>query len=173
MREGPSDADRRGLLFAALIAATGAGLTSEAVASPLDPAQTQLILPSDVKWTTPLGAPPRSFESAMLTGALDRPGLYFTLVRWWPGWMSGPHTYVTDRLCAVVSGTWWVNSGADFDPAACIPAPAGSFIRRVAGTPHYDGVITSAAGPAVIAIAGIAPVGTHFLDPGQPPIRRL
>ena len=36
-----------------------------------------------------------------------------------------------------------VNSGADFDPASCVPAPAGSFVHRVAGTPHYDEVIRS------------------------------
>ncbi|CAN5215930.1 hypothetical protein BH09PSE2_BH09PSE2_16230 [soil metagenome] len=168
-----TDADRRALLLGGLMTTFGAALAGEAAASPLDPAQTQLVLPADLKWTTPLGAPPKSFESVMLSGALDKPGLYFTLVRWWPGWMSGPHTYVTDRLCAVVSGAWWINSGADFDPAACVPAPAGSFIRRVAGTPHYDGVIVGAKEPAVIAIAGIAPVGAKFLDVGKPPIRKL
>jgi hypothetical protein len=35
---------------------------------------------------------------------------------------------------------------------------AGSFVRRVAGTPHYDGVIRSHSEPAIIAICGIGPV---------------
>ena len=72
-----------------------------------------------------------------LAGSLTEPGLYLTLVRWWPGYMSAPHTYVSDRLCVVVSGTWWCNSGDDFDPASCVPVPAGRLVRRVAGTPHY------------------------------------
>jgi hypothetical protein len=29
-----------------------------------------------------------------------------------------------DRLCVVVSGTWWCNSGPDFDPAKCVSVPA-------------------------------------------------
>jgi hypothetical protein len=40
-------------------------------------------------------------------------------VRWHPGFMSAPHFYSTDRYCMVLSGIWWCNSGADFDPAAC------------------------------------------------------
>ena len=58
----------------------------------------------------------------------------------------------------VLSGVWWCNGGADFDPAACVPVPAGSYVRRVALTPHYDGAIRSRRGPAVIAICGIGPV---------------
>ena len=76
-----------------------------------------------------------------------------------PGYMSrAPHSYGTDRLCLVLSGTWWVNSGADFDPNDTVPAPAGGFVRRVANTPHYDGVKQGATESAVIGIFGLAPV---------------
>ena len=34
----------------------------------------------------------------------------------------------------MVSGTWWVNSGDDFDPDHCVAVPAGGFVRRV--RPH-------------------------------------
>jgi hypothetical protein len=89
-------------------------------------------------------------------------------VRWWPGYMSAPHTYTSDRFCMVLSGTWWCNSGADFDPAACVPVPAGSHVRRVAGTPHYDGVIRAHPEPAIIAICGIGPVNYKLTDPTKP-----
>ena len=87
------------------------------------------------------------------------------------GYMSAPHSYATDRLCVVVSGTWWCNSGEDFDPASCVPAPAGSFVRRVAGTPHYDGVIRGHTEPVVIAICGVAPVKLKLIDPTQSLVR--
>jgi hypothetical protein len=95
-------------------------------------------------------------------------GIYLTLVRWWPGYMSAPHTYVTDRLCVVISGIWWCNSGDDFDPASCVPVPAGSYVRRVAGTSHYDGVIRGRSDPAIIAICGMGPVGYKLVDPSKP-----
>jgi hypothetical protein len=85
--------------------------------------------------------PPNSAQMATLYGGLDRPGPYVVLMKWYPGYMSAPHSYATDRLSIVISGVWWVNSGADFDPANAVPVPAGSFVRRIARTPHYDGVV--------------------------------
>jgi hypothetical protein len=73
----------------------------------------------------------------------------------------------------VLSGTWWVNSGADFDPADTVPVPAGGFVRRVAGTPHYDGVRHGAKQPAVIALFGIGPVDFHLVDAGKPAWRKV
>jgi hypothetical protein len=61
----------------------------------------------------------------------------------------------------VVSGTWWVASGEDFEPNDTVPMPTGSFIRRVARTPHYDGVKKDGREPAVIAICGTGPITYH------------
>ena len=73
----------------------------------------------------------------------------------------------------MLSGTWWVNSGADFDPASTVPVPTGGFVRRVAGTPHYDGVKRRAKQPAVIALFGTAPVQLKLVDPGKPSWRKV
>ena len=90
-----------------------------------------------------------------------------------PGLHEPPHSYVTDRLCFVLSGTWWVNSGANFDPAGTVPVPAGGFVRRVAHTPHYDGVKKGEKSPAVIGIFGLGPVDFKLVDPGKPPWRAV
>jgi hypothetical protein len=167
------DAGRRGLLLAPLLAVLAPAFAGQAAASPLDPAQTIVRRPDQLPWQPQDGFPPRSVEMAPLAGGTAQAGLYFVLVRWWPGYMSAPHTYVTDRLCVVVSGTWWVNSGADFDPARTVPVPAGGFVRRVAGTPHYDGVRADGTEPAVIAICGTGPVGQRLVDPTAPGWRRV
>jgi hypothetical protein len=39
-----------------------------------------------------------------VTLADDKPGEYVVLMKWYPGFMSAPHTYVTDRLCLVLTG---------------------------------------------------------------------
>jgi hypothetical protein len=167
-----NSASRRDLLLASLLAALPLGPLlldpADAAASPINPAETIIKLPNELPWTPNANYPPRSSDGCPLTGSTTAPGLYFTLVRWWPGYMSAPHTYTTDRFCMVVSGTWWCNSGADFDPAACVPVPAGSHVRRVAGTPHYDGVIRGHTEPAVIAICGIGPVNYKLVDPSKP-----
>jgi hypothetical protein len=166
---------RRELLLAPLLAAIPLALSdTAALAGRINPSETQVTLPGAIKWSSWInGFPPHSGEMATLSGGLDKPGPYLVLMKWYPGYMSAPHTYATDRLSLVLSGTWWVNSGADFDPDNAVPVPAGGFVRRIARTPHYDGVMTDANEPAVIALFGIAPVQLELVDPGKPGWRKL
>ena len=160
-------ATRRGMLLTPLLAALPLGFLSTP-AEALNPAETEVILPDQYKWTAWTGGPPHSAEMATLYGGLDQPGQYVVLMRWYPGYMSAPHTYRTDRLCFVLSGTWWVNSGDNFDPNATVPVPAGGFARRVAQAPHYDGVKKGAKEPVTIGIFGRAPVDLKLVDPTKP-----
>jgi hypothetical protein len=165
---------RRPLLLGSLATLTTMLLLDEpAHASLLDPAETQITLPDAIKWSSWSGLPKGVGDMAPLYGDLNATGPYLVLMRWHPGYMSAPHTYATDRLSLVLSGTWWVNSGGDFDPANTVPVPAGGFVRRVAGTPHYDGVRRDAKQPAVIALFGIGPVDFHLVEPGKPAWRRV
>ena len=166
----PDTLPRRDLLIAPMLAAL---VSSAAHASLLDPTETILTLPANIPWKIHPGDPIDSTASAALYGSRTAHGIYYELIKWHPGYMSAPHSYATDRLCVVVSGTWWVNSGADFDPARCVPVPAGTFVHRVAHTPHYDGVVANGKEPAVIAICGIAPVGMRDIDPSKPGWRKV
>ena len=166
---------RRGLLLASLLAALPLALSkTAALAGRINPSETQVTLPDAIKWSGWInGFPPHSGEMATLYGGLDKPGPYLVLMKWYPGYMSAPHTYATDRLSLVLSGTWWVNSGADFDPDNTVPVPPGGFVRRVARTPHYDGVKRDASEPAVIGLFGIVPVQFELVDPSKPGWRRV
>jgi hypothetical protein len=161
---------RRELLLAPLFAAL---LPQSARASVLDQAETILTRPADIPWKLRPDYPRDSVTSAPLFGSRSGSGIYYELIKWYPGYMSAPHSYATDRLCVVLSGTWWVNSGADFDPAHCVPVPPGSFVHRVAHTPHYDGVVANGREPAVIAICGIAPVEMRYVEPDKPGWRKV
>ena len=157
---------RRDLLIAPLLAALPAALSSrEADAAGPDPTMTIVTLPQEIVWVRAEGFPENSVEQAPLWSKTSESGLYYVLVRWYAGYMSAPHWYETDRYCVVVSGTWWVASGDKFDPENTVPAPAGSFVRRVARTPHYDGVKRDGTEPAVIAICGIGPITFHATEP--------
>ena len=165
---------RRGLLLAPFLAVLPLELLGEtARAGQINPAETAITLSDAIKWSAWSGGPPHSGEVATLYGGLDRPGPYLVPMKWNPGYMSAPHSYATDRLSLVLSGTWWVNSGADFDPDNTVPVSAGGFVRRVAHTPHYDGVKREAREPAVIALFGIAPVKFELVDPSRPPWRQV
>jgi hypothetical protein len=176
--------DRRRVLAAPLLMAAVVGCESiggrlglsplaVANAAPPDPNET-FVLPFDrISFEEWGNLPPESGEMAMLYGDLNKPGPYLVVMRWNPGWFSAPHTYATDRICVVVSGTWWVNSGVDFTPQDAVPVGAGGYVKRTARTPHYDGVPNGQHDPAVIAIFGLGPVDIRLVDPTKPSWRQV
>ena len=115
-------------------------LASKKLSSPpqqiaLDPAITAYISPGKIHWQhDPLGA-----DTAVLQGDPSKPGMYIVLVKWAPHHMSHPHWHPHDRFITVLSGTWWVGTGAKFDPERTVPMPAGSFVTDFAKGVHYDG----------------------------------
>jgi hypothetical protein len=162
--------DRRDLLLAPLFAAAVSSLgIGAAQAAGVDPTMTIVVPPWQPLYNFPQGAA----EQAPMFGAIGEAGQYFVLIRCHSGFMSAPHWYETDRLCVVLSGNWYVASGEDFVPEKTVPVPAGSFVRRIAKTPHYDGVIRSVRQPAVIAISGIGPIHYHLTDPSKPGWREV
>lgn len=101
----------------------------------LDAAALMYKLPSQIRWTDdPIGA-----KTAVLEGDPSKPGLYVMLVKWTPRHMSHPHWHPNDRFITVLSGTWWVGTGAKFDPDRTMPMPAGSFVTHFGKHAHYDG----------------------------------
>jgi len=115
---------RRGLLVAPLLAALSLCRTRRRLPAQSIRRRRRLPFPARSSGTT--GWPVCRRTAARwqhFTAALDKPGPYLVLMKWYPGYMSAPHTYATDRLSLVLSGTWWVNSGADFDPNNTVPVP--------------------------------------------------
>ena len=154
---------RRDLIAAPLLTMAAMALRLKpAQAAGVDPTMTIIKRPDEIPWKGLYNFPSGMAESATMYGAIDAPGQYFVLIRWHPGYMSAPHWYETDRLYVVMSGTWYVASGEDFAPDATVPVPAGSFVRRVAKTPHYDGVKKGAAGAGDHRDLG------HWADPLPP-----
>ena len=167
------DASRHDLLLAPILAAMPQLLLAATAHAAPDPTKTIVVPANEIDFKPVLNAPPKSVEEAHLFSKSSMPGLYLNLTKWHPGWMSAPHFYETDRLCVVISGTWWVTSGDVFDPNSTVPVPTGSFVHRVAHTSHYDGVKADGTEPVVIAICGMGPITFHPVDPSQPSVRKV
>ena len=180
---GKADFSRRTVIVAPVLLAAIAGggkaggldvgPLGVAHAAPPDPLET-FVLPYDkVVFESWGNLPSGSGEIAMLYGDLNKPGPYLVMMKWHPGWFSAPHSYATDRVCVVVSGTWWVNSGSEFVPNDAVPVGPGGYVKRTARTPHYDGVLPGQDDPAVIAIFGLGPVDVQLVDAAAPSWRQV
>ena len=151
------------LLAAAVLAAMLAPAASRAVE--LDPKAVVFQLPDQIKWgpVTPAGS-----QQAVLFGDPSKPGgLYGVLNKWTAGnHFSKPHFHPNDRFITVISGTWWVGSGPNFDPAnASVPMPAGSFVTHYGKQVHWDGAKDVDAVPLIV---GMGPAtSTPFVSADQ------
>jgi len=123
---------------------------ASAIAADLDPKTISIKLPDQIKWV----ANPSGSESAVLVGDPSKPGLYVVLNKWKAHHNSKPHSHPNDRFITVISGTWWVGTGSDYNPDTLKPVPAGSFVTHYGNEIHYDGAKDE---DTILQIVGIGP----------------
>jgi quercetin dioxygenase-like cupin family protein len=146
-----------------LAAATGPGAGSSPGPASLDPAVLSYILPDQIPWK-PANIP--GADTANLVGDQAKPGFYVVMNRFHPGAFSRPHYHPYTRYIVVMSGTWWVGTGAHWDPEhATVPFKAGSFVTHTARQVHYDGARAGGEG-AVVMIFGQGP-GSRIACDGE------
>jgi hypothetical protein len=121
-----------------LFLAAAALLPSIAAAVELDPKVLVYQLPDNIKWGP---VTPNGNQQAILFGDPSKPGPYGVLNRWLKGnHFSKPHFHPHDRFITVVSGTWWIGSGPNWDPQnGTVAMPAGSFVTHYGRQVHWDG----------------------------------
>jgi hypothetical protein len=139
------------------------GLTTMSSAGELDPKAVVFKLPGQINWGP---VTPNGNQQAVLFGDPTKPGLYGVMTKWLAGnHFSRPHFHPNDRFITVLSGTWWVGSGPDFDPNTSVPIPAGSFVTHFGKQVHWDGAKDT---DAVLLIVGEGPATTTPFVPATP-----
>lgn len=93
-------------------------------------------------------------QTATVFGDSTKPGLYGIVIKWPPHTGSRPHSHPNARYITVLSGTWWVNTGARYSPDTMVPVKPGAMVVHYADQIHYDGAKDD---PAMIYIVGMGP----------------
>ena len=164
---------RRDLVAAPMLAMAAMALRPKpAQAAGVDPAMTIITLPDAIPWKPLYNFPPGMAESADMFSNIHAPAPIFR-AHSVASWLYERAAFI-DRP-AVRGHVWHVvcSERRGFAPDATVPVPAGSFVRRVAKIPHYDGVKKGAKEPAIIAISGIGPITYHLTDPTKPGWREV
>jgi quercetin dioxygenase-like cupin family protein len=109
-------------------------------AAELNPAALVYQLPGQIRWNEPSA---EGVQNAVLAGDPSKPGLYLQRTKWLKGnHFSRPHFHPNDRFITVLSGTWWMGSGTNFDPDNAVALPTGTFVTHFGKQVHWDGAKT-------------------------------
>ena len=81
------------------------------------------------------------------------------------GYKLAPHTHPDDREVTILSGTWYIGYGQQFDEAALKALPAGSFYTEPANVAHFIAIKE----PVIIQVRGTGPSGRTFVSPADNP----
>ena len=143
----------------ALLASAGIGYAAGVTGpvpplSSLDPKVLKAMLPENIQWRPAEGLP--NTEVATLVGNPAQQGFYIQLNRFSPGAFSRPHFHDNDRYIMVISGQWWVDTGATYDPNHTVPMKPGTFVVHSGREVHYDGARAGSEG-AIVMILGQGP----------------
>ena len=151
-------------------ATTATVLSSALLLSPLaamsaDTPETGIMLPPDhISWEDNPRVP--GLGLAKIMGDAKKPGPFVHRVKFPKGRVVQAHSHPDDRTYTVLSGTWYIGWGDQYDPEKLTALPAGSFYTEPAGVPHF---IATPDGETVVQVTGTGPTAAAFVDPAHAP----
>ena len=123
----------------------------------------RIVLPADIKWQDEGGG----FFHADLLGNPDNPGLYMSLNKAKDGVTLHPHWHARDENLIVLSGTFLMGIGDNFDEHDLQAVPAGGYIFTPANVHHF----CKTKGETVWEVFGEGPLGYTAVP--APEMRKL
>ncbi|HYT90662.1 MAG TPA: cupin domain-containing protein [Gemmataceae bacterium] len=121
--------------------------------------------PAQIKWLDAPALLPRGAKVAVLEGDPGKEGPFVLRVRMPDGYRIPPHTHPKAERLTVISGTFHIGMGEQFDTAKGRPMSAGAFGTWPAGMKHY----VWAEGETVIQLHGIGPWSLSYVNPQDDP----
>lgn len=147
------------LVAGAAWAQDGATVMDEGPEEPL------IYRPADVEWQDgPASFRPGS-QFAVLEGDPGEPGLFTMQIRMPDGFEIAPHWHPNVERVTVLSGTFHLGSGEEFDSEATEPLEAGSHFSMPPEMTHY----AVAEGDTIIQLSTIGPWEINYVDPEDDP----
>lgn len=152
------------LMISSIVAVAGVAIAEDAMA----PAHV-IVTPAELKW----GDAPPIFEKGasftVLSGDPSQPGLYVVRLKMPAGYKIMPHWHPTDEHVTVISGTFALGMGDNFDEASMKALPAGGYGLLPAQMRHYAMAKTE----AIVQVHGMGPFQLTYVNPKDDPTKRM
>ena len=167
LTEGKSEVkkDRRGINPASK--PSGDGEAKKETARPHQPGQSDFraILPEKIDWK-PFAAFPPSARLAIVVGQPLQEGPYTIRVKVPEGLKLMPHRHPEDRVYTVISGTFYIGLGDEFDAEKLQAYPPGAVIILPGNTSHFH---WAKSGEYVTQVTAIGPLGLEYVNSNDDP----
>jgi quercetin dioxygenase-like cupin family protein len=121
------------------------------------------VTPEDLKWGDSPDLP--GVKVSVLTGNPAAKGFYVLRIDIPDGFKIPPHWHPTDEHVTVVSGTFHVAMGDQFDDSKGATLPAGGFAIAPAKMHHY----AWATGETIVQVDGEGPFKINYVNPADAP----
>lgn len=108
-------------------------------------------------------------QTVVLKGDPNQSGVYTIMLRVPAHTQIPAHSHRDDRVATVVSGTWHIGYGDNFEESKLKALPPGSFYTEPPGQNHFA---ETGDEPVVVQITGYGPSSTEYVDPAQDPRSR-
>jgi len=162
---------RRNLGWCAVILLAVAGTALAQVAQTtltVQTAQHVMVTANDLKW----GDPPPVFEKGasftVVSGDPGKAGIFVVRLKMPAGYRINPHWHPTDEHVTVLSGTFALGMGDQFDVAALKELPVGGYGLLPAQMRHYAMAKTE----AIVQVHGMGPFTLTYVNPADDPSKR-
>jgi ketosteroid isomerase-like protein len=120
---------------------------------------------SELTWGDPPPALPAGAKVAVVSGDPSKGGPFVIRAQVPAGYRIAPHWHPTDEHVTVLSGTFAVGHGEQFDQAALKEMPANSFAAMPAEMRHFAMAKTA----ATIQVHGKGPFVVNYVNPADDP----
>jgi quercetin dioxygenase-like cupin family protein len=118
------------------------------------------ILPEELDWK-PFPAFPPEARLAIVAGHPTEVGVYVIRVKLPSGIKLMPHRHPEDRIYTVMSGTFYIGVGPQFDADALVAYPPGSVVLLPGNTWHFHWARSD---EYITQVMGTGPLGMEYLD---------
>jgi anti-sigma factor ChrR (cupin superfamily) len=121
--------------------------------------------PDDLKWQDGPASLPPGAKFAVLEGDPTKPGPFVFRVKVPDGYKIPPHTHPKPERVTVVSGTFHLGMGDEFDATKTEALPAGTYGTWPKGMKHFVMV----KGETVVQFHGDGPWVIEYVNPADDP----
>jgi len=125
------------------------------------------IASADVKFGDAPPVLPKGAQLAVLHGDPSKKGVFAMRLKMPDGYKIAPHWHSNIEELTVLSGTFQLGMGDEWDDSAVHSLEAGSYHYLPARAHHY----AAAKGDTVVEIHGNGPFDIHYLNPADDPTK--